>query len=677
MKSLFTIRPTPKNGEALSSYLFKVAESNFISLRELLYYFRYENTRISSSYLYSIDTNPVKYIDLVALAQHLKLSQCTLKKMTYSSVVSKFSSSDKFHSSKLSHFSKVVETKSRKFCRSCLKQNGSYKLIWQVKDIKMCNLHHTLLENTCNSCSKELPYINNHLYNFKCVYCNTLLYRQSDERVYLNNEEAQRQMMLYKNWRTLMDENHVLIKEPKLESLEKSLALVFIYIISKKRESIFLNKENRIDDNLSSSYLRVLKSFLKTKNNKTQSKITIFKLLWLIEEYNISLEELSNINIPQEFISKILYPEKIKLGPCLTKWCVSYHSRRNIKKINMAKPNLKGGDFTQTSICLDCFVKYAHNKKTGDWEAIKLFKQQIVGVNPALIDTILSLINEGVTVNELLNCNIVKRRYTLLYSICYLINQSILPESYLFKQKVIIPENIVDAFQELIKRKGNMRKNAITLYKWKTNEFYYYLTIPQIQRYIIENYTKIRKLSKSTSSLFWETKVKEVIEEMLVSGEVISVKSIKKKLNVSSSIIYTYNLSQVIINAKEKQRRKELRKLEVHYKKILDQWLLRKRNEDNIILRKEAYKKIKKQEDWIRINLPTLKNWLKAEIEKYNKVIKRRKLEKLKISIADIIAEMKSCGEEMGYEDILSKLGYGRYIFRNYPELRIYINSLR
>ncbi|MBM6619203.1 TniQ family protein [Bacillus suaedaesalsae] len=675
-----TVRPKPYIDESLSSFLYRVAANNFMPIRELLLNVKKteNNYILSNKQQYLIDTNPDSKIDLTTLAELLQIEESILRNMSFFPVLNKFFSStkDAINSSGSLSLSLSIEKRKRRFCRKCLNNNGVFKLLWQINDIQICDIHNTKLESICLNCSREQPYSDSHLFDQKCCYCNSSLVNILEEPSILIDNELREHHFYYKNWSLLLNPGLNLINEFQPEnSIEKYLAIKFLYIIASGELAVSVDNTDKI---ISASYQRGLNRLI--QNGDRKIKISIPRLFWLLREYNMDLEDFSNIHVPTEFINSITEKKDKEIGPCLSPWCSSYLTKTKMKRTSDTIANqafkFHNGIYSLPSICFDCYIRYGYNYNSDIWEPIRLTKQT-VGVNIDVINLILPLIKQGLSYNDLLNSNLGITRFKLLYAIGYLINQSLLPRNYLFNEELKIPKNLKSCFIELVKLRGEMRKNALSLYDWNSREFFFYLNMREIQEFLLLNSSGIKKKYKTNSSVKWEMRVREEIEKLSKKNKDISVKVIANNLNTNVAVLQKNKVTKIISEAKELQKIKRNREIELEYKERIRKWLSFRIFEHENITLAEACRILDRDLGRLRICFPDFFKWMKEEIRVANKSIRNSLIINLKEPIREVINELKLQGVIPTYEVILNKVGYGRYLFTDFPELREYIDSLR
>jgi hypothetical protein len=162
MSKRLTVRPKPQKGESLSSFLLRSSKDNGEDLFNIFkFLFREEtSTRFRTNRVHFIDILPSQIIKCKELSQLINLSIDEINKMTFTPVISKFVDSSNLEEEMLymSMILRQIDGTNRWFCPECLNEKGYYKLIWQVHDIKICDIHNVKLQKSCKFCKMSIPF---------------------------------------------------------------------------------------------------------------------------------------------------------------------------------------------------------------------------------------------------------------------------------------------------------------------------------------------------------------------------------------------------------------------------------------------------------------------------------------------------------------------------------------
>jgi hypothetical protein len=246
MRERLTVRPKPQNDESLSSFLLRISKGNgedFFDIFKFL--FREETSvRFRTNRVHFIDVFPNQTIKCKELSRLSDISNKEINKMTFTPVILKYSESSNSEENTfyMSMILRQIDGTNRWFCPHCLKEKGYYKLIWQVHDIEICNIHNVKLENCCKYCNSK------HLYVHKeigiCNYCHSDLAGCSVEIDYDQNY-IDSQISKYRDWEFLLSPSVEL--SPKYRGImkDKAISLNILYI-SQLREKEFRSTHNKV-----------------------------------------------------------------------------------------------------------------------------------------------------------------------------------------------------------------------------------------------------------------------------------------------------------------------------------------------------------------------------------------------------------------------------------------------
>ncbi|MCM3719429.1 TniQ family protein [Fictibacillus phosphorivorans] len=149
---MFTIRIKPKVGESLTSYLYRLTSENKTNLINLANTVVLPGKKRSSKFsIINLDLSIKNNYNIEILADLTGLSIESLLSLTIVPYHTKF---DLF----INMLNKEFETAVRKVCPLCISKEKYFKLIWQVKEIDICNEHLVKLQKRCGKCGIEFQY---------------------------------------------------------------------------------------------------------------------------------------------------------------------------------------------------------------------------------------------------------------------------------------------------------------------------------------------------------------------------------------------------------------------------------------------------------------------------------------------------------------------------------------
>ncbi|WP_162879201.1 TniQ family protein [Paraliobacillus quinghaiensis] len=675
IENKFTVRPKPLEGESLTGYFMRLAKNNYLSLDEFFYIVKSDYKK-SSRQLHITDTLPEKVMNIELLKKILKCCSSDIEKMSFTNVFYLFfNDKEEALSNYRSVMPEMIEKEKRKFCSYCLEETGTYKLVWQLKDIQVCDIHQIKLQSKCPSCSNEQPYVSLELANYSCHFCHSPLTTPSIDTTYSDIALINDQLQKYQDWNFLMTSDITLSFEniPGLHK-EKQLAISFIYL--------FTGKENTFDmktiPKTERSYIRGLLRFL--NNGGSRLKVTLRRLFRLIEHSKTSMREFSEMRVPESFIKSLkLTPYKKEVGPCLCSWCKSNKSDKSIKELT----NIEGNNsykfvqvsYSKISVCLDCFTRHGYNDQN-KWVSIKMGKNTI-GVNVELAEKILYLFKAGLLFTQVKG-NVNVSRFSCYYAVAYLVNQGAIPLQYYMQKDVIKPKELVECFKKLVSSYGEKRQKAKELFNWTAKEYYYFLTTKEVQTFLLMESYRIKKLSRIGSSSNWRKKVSRELKKQVQAETKITIKGVANALGCSLKGLQTNNLRGMIVAAREQQKQLYIKSFTDKTKKNVKKYLDGKLDLlEEISSVKEIYICVEKNENWVRRNIPELHNWIVNKKREVNIIIKKRSQINYKRAIEEAVDFHIANGIEPTFERVLNHIGFNMGILQKRPIIRDMIMEAR
>ena len=539
MTESFRIRPKQHQYESLTGYLMRISVENGFKIYKV-----FDAIGVRYDTRNAIDIFPVNIVNIYNLKTLLKMDIDTLLKMSLWPIFAKFISNKSIQDNFQSAYSKDFLTRNRRFCVSCLNDFGSYKLLWQVKELKICDIHHTELQSACKNCGMVQPYISNNLSIFKCTYCNSSLLNQFENKIE-NKKVIEEQVQKYNDWYFLFNSEKNLYSEINTLSLEKSIAALVLYIAQGKAEVFNYSNLLFYDHNTVLDYLRLI-------NGKKGRNVTIGKLLHLLRHVGMSISDVNKIEIPNKFIQSLYYSEKRNYIPvaCISPWCTSYGTNNTLIKIKTRKRKTNSDGkrkqiMNNIFVCTECYMQYGFNSSNGSWE-------EVYNNIELIWNKVLPELKAGSKVY-----NISERLgidgWKVLYAHGYAINHALFPvELSQYKYREFTNQELLEYFNELSNMRGSMLENSRRKFNWSTAEYYYYFTKKEVQSYLITNKFNKESISEKGVSPLYEI-VKEKLNYFLDNDIDISLKSVSESINYSATTIRSHKLGNVIKKAAQLQ----------------------------------------------------------------------------------------------------------------------------
>lgn len=428
MTDKFTVRPKPKDGESITGYFLRVAHLNAIDAIGILKLLNVGYRQILKMQANQLDIMPDRSFDLELMCKLLNLEISQIYLMTFRSAVKKFVGSIESIEEYPFVLYGLTDAKNRRFCPMCLHEQGFYKLIWQVKEISVCDVHGIELTSACPSCSTKQPFMSSHLALLRCATCGAPLSSSNVTKIQ-DNLYMQTQMRAYEDWESLLiDGKERLTQNVENHSYEQSLGITMLWLA-----------QDRWDE-YKSSYTRFW-----TKENATKIaykirsgsiKLTISKVLSLIRQLGLSVTELSGLQVPCSFVSS-LYPEPQVLGVCSAPWCKFHGTNKGMRQIVRK--------YRTYSVCIGCYMKYGYGYHEGKWENISTRNTEYIGT----VQIFRELLNQGCSQNEIRR-RLKLHRGTIQRVAGYLAYHKLLKGKAARKYTPrMIPENLFDCVKQI------------------------------------------------------------------------------------------------------------------------------------------------------------------------------------------------------------------------------------
>ena len=234
MNQKFTIRPKPQEGESLSGYIMRISEMNCIKVWGIMRYLGVRRNKV-----HHLDMLPQKIVDMSNFNCLLGGDEESILRMTFWNLLNKFYSNVtlEYKDFKRNVLTDEIVKNKRRYCVSCLRESGYYKLLWQVKEVDMCNIHFTKLQSGCSFCGTEQPYMASTLGMFLCFKCGNDISTQEELKIKDTNL-INEQLKVIDNWLFLLSEKFSLDKYLNVYNKEEFLIIVSFYV-SQMMEEVF------------------------------------------------------------------------------------------------------------------------------------------------------------------------------------------------------------------------------------------------------------------------------------------------------------------------------------------------------------------------------------------------------------------------------------------------------
>lgn len=671
----FTIRPVPFPEESLSSYILRVSNRNFCRFNDIYNQLNsyYKNVERDTLYTnaFQADIQPNRVLNITLLTKILNISQQKISGLSYINLIKKFYESEDSIDSWGKYFlTRSLYSINRRFCPTCIKEKGYYNLLWQVRDITICDIHHIKLIDECNVCFVKQPYMDQ---NFTIKRCkNDCNYLYDNEGI--KNDDKQiltDQLFIYEQWRYLLEENTEVVKEIEGYNKMQSLAFTLLYI-SQRDNNLFKRTNNFIFSN------SAINRFRSIALGDSQGTIPLIHFFTVIKKLNISIYEFSKIEVPPKFIASVIEDIKNykKLNEvCLAPWCFHYRKLSNIKRIERYN-ELKSGKntYTSVSVCLSCLILYGRDKE-GKWASIGNFIDKCLQIK--------KLLEKGVTRYIIHKEHGFSERTTYII-IGYLLQNELLNNEITLKYcPKHVPINVLSMFIKLRDLNGSMLANANKHYGWTKTEFYYFQSIKPVQEFLIfwknekghDNYrkqlmeerkAKISELVKRALNLLDELKHQD---EMKINRDIL-YELLRPNLNKHYFFrILSSNISEEIKLASVYQEKRI-----VENKSIVI--ITRFYEADELFSLKSVCSQLGITPLRIRRDFPKLANLIKIKAEEQRIMLLNKKLDLAKEEAKQIISDMILADQRISISSIVKQSKSNlENLVRVYPDLKEYIEN--
>ncbi|ASJ56832.1 hypothetical protein BP422_26915 [Brevibacillus formosus] len=472
MNARFTIRPKPIYGESLSSYLIRIGQLNQLTYIDISHLIKSDHRqRVHQRSSFKIDLFAQKFISSKKIDEVLNLDMSTWKSMTFSYLYEKFYDQAELEVSHELFFSgNMINTSTRSFCPKCLKEEkGVYKLLWQVKELNVCQKHSVPLRDTCPTCGKRQPYVFDSMANAECSYCRNKLYEKKDEHAQVSIEK---QPTIYSDWEYLIDPNKkgvtVWYKD------KRRSALISLFFLAQGEKFPFAREEIEA---LSADYKHSSLKYLKEKRDVKKSyRVTLPVILKVLRKKEKNVDYFFSLQVPIDYIQSVISEEsRYEIGTCKAPWCISYESKRSMKRISKLFLKNDNKIFGAPYICIDCNVIYGRDRRSGLWgECGDIIELAWKKVRP-MVNANFS----GKSVCETLGISV----FILTKCLGYLARHKLLLDDKKAKYTPsVIIQNPEDNFRRLMDLKGTAIYNASEFYGWNHKEYWYYYYDHNVQQ---------------------------------------------------------------------------------------------------------------------------------------------------------------------------------------------------
>ena len=624
----FTIRPKLHEGESLLNYLIRVANKNgIVNISELWQSVKEGNSyKVDRNFVYKFDLYPSDIASLNKLGRLLNKSENELKQHSFEPIVSLFYPGP---AGKMI-FGKDIELKHRRFCRKCLEENGVYKLLWQVKEIEMCEKHLIRITSQCRNCRCHQPYRNRkHLDQIQCDDCGIILYDKKDKPL-LDIDFIQKQLRIHRDWKFIFGD--LIVKATHYyqnpQRIHNKIAILLLFLTTPQKGTINYKKHPFFKPSQARKLLNL------TRNEIEDERLNLSLILNTLRKLNIELKDVFFQKIPFSFY-KFLKKKKEKVKNkitinCESPWCSYYGTSNAMKDIRASSK----GKYVPNShlynpifVCTNCCVQIGFHKINKQWEGIN--------ISYKLLNEIKELFDSGLSLRQIgLRLKIDKYRVKYYLGHIARFQQDDIKD---LAEKNINVETLIQNFillKPYWRSHQLLAREAAKLFNWNGITTYYYYWHPAIQEYIFFE----QNLRKTNQSIYQSLvhKMDKAIEHPIKSDMELSVKEVAATLNVSERILQYHKLNNEIINKRNSKVSLDKNEEKATIIESIAAFINVKKEREQQIFAYEIYKSIGKSPKYIKSHFPDIADQisnLAKESKSKQKEVRRKNLVKVIIEI--------------------------------------------
>jgi len=540
---VFLVRPKPFKGEALTSYIQRVADANYITPHELWREIADEGARYPQSSMASlIDYIPSSVFNVNKISQMLEINCDTLETLTFKTVLKKML--PKHLSDKELLTKRVLSdcfSDVRRFCPECLKQEPFYKLIWQVKEIAVCPEHQLQLLDKCPSCDRKIKLLAVDSKVGVCPECYFELQHSKLKSAVVTNVEER----TYQDWEILIEQSHD--KDGIHTNVERDASVRLLYLLNECNKE--LSKEVIYSKAVNHSVISIL--FQTARDTKSYTTYThINTILNLLRVLDVSMDEYTELNVSAEFIESIMNEKvtKKETYSCQAPWCSNFKKPGSLVRTATSKKERENGKVLHYYMyCSSCGIEYALDQEKLVERGHFINKAWGL-VKPKLEN---GMVRRQIALEIGVSEDVVRRCAIFLYA-NKLLGETV--ELGLDLPSCPDKEKIRQLISYIKLRKGT--KQIRKLFGWTYAEFLYHWFQPEVTiariRKVIPRPDKKKSKDKNIQL------VEETVRYFIKENKGITIKGIGNHLGVCNETLRLWGALELIKKAKAQQRSNRL-----------------------------------------------------------------------------------------------------------------------
>lgn len=628
-----SVRPTPKSGESLTSFLLRAGNLNGCNEMDIWRDIHAGSVHmIKSNLFYRLDYDYC-LIDPKRLTRLLDVSLDSIAQLTFFTVCSKFFDNPyQDYDRAMAMIQIALDKKSSKFCPSCIEQDSAYKLIWQLKKIDKCFIHNIKLESKANLVD-VLEVVDD---------LNDL------------NQQAE----TYRRWQFLLAPGQILTKRYEKLNMERSLALKILFV-AQNQASIYIRKDVV---GFSKNLVKSLVAFV--RDTSVVKKVTQLLLFEVLDYADMTIEDFAKLNVPKSYLNSVVTVKlKKEAGVCVTPWCCHRELQRMIFINKRVEPRNKRIRHPHYFVCEGCFMRYAYHPASNQWHEID--------GKIELVSLVKNLAEVGMTRSEV-SRQLKINFFRISEMFGYLAYHNMLPESInsLYVGS-ILPKNFVTLFEAISCDEHTYPevkyKKMKDQFGWNLKMFSYYYAHPEVQLYFFNKSSDLKKPLKKHFNL--TNRAEQIINDLTLSDTRLSLSQVAAALDCSESTIHSYNITTDIQKAKEKQLTRKRHNEEKELREIFDK-LITEHDDKEILLTRTIYESLGRGRDYILENYPGLINYITVSVKEINGKAKSYKLQLLIKQIKEAIQKLNESQRSLSVAAVARHLGIKYIHVKGYKSVK-------
>ncbi|MED1662769.1 TniQ family protein [Brevibacillus laterosporus] len=589
---IFTVRPNPRTGESLWSYLLRLANQNGIPFLSMLNSIKqWERKYVQRANLNLLDIAPGNVLNMKQLSHLTGQSIERLLDATLAPLLRTFGVNQEIQRAR---FVSGMILDTYRFCPQCLKEMLYYRLLWKMASVTACIQHDVFLVNRCPSCKKQINFQDVQLLSV-CPHCGFLLVRSQARSIDDSEREQQ-------HW---INEALLVLFEPGNHHVKPHETAMRLLYLQSGRQPYF---DRQLTE---AAVLSVLPTLLQhARDSLSQKRILHLSfLLNTLHEHQHSMNEFLEITVPDSFVESVRQGvvRRADQLSCLAPWCNGYQRPGTLVKTGTTLKRRKSGEVLLYYLaCTECGCEYAIDEDGELHERTYFIEgyRALRTVNTPLIGIKLLSRSLGFTEDKTRRC------------LAYFCTRM---ESFEWNGAWI--ELDTSLLEQVL---NNVRKGTIlkVIQQWNCWESYQQFLIyrfhPEVMRALVD--LKRPRPSKQSDGVVKCEKVRETLEGLLERNEDITIVAVCDILGVCPETIRHWGYNDLIAEAKQLQRgqRIQSRKDEIYEK--METYLLS--NPTVVVTSRAVYNMLGIQRTVLWRIAPELTAYIHEQIVQHNRSAK-------------------------------------------------------